>query len=475
APAAPLAPSTPAAPLAPSTPAAPLAPTECAPRASTPPPEKPATRPPTFARATLPPELDPLATLGQLGDLWEQRDEVVVRLESDRVRTSPSRSSLADSDHEERLAVILGALPEPDDTLAQELGTAHTADPERLVRVAADSLEGPAIGPTLGAFGPTLREHLEGLAHTSPGAALRLLAELRDSVRAPKSLVMTEQQRVVEALASPALIRSLVVRLGTRGTDPKQLDELVGLLPALGTGFAAELATALPQITDLTLQAKVMHYLEAELSGHEQALGELARSAEPRLAITVVRLLSRIDTLASHGALAVAAESRHPVVRIEALGARGPASETLRLELKARLEDGLGIERIHTLRALADNEVRVAAPFIALRIKSPRFDALELEERRSLFHALSILAPARAEALAIEVLDQKKLLSLGSHEETRAIAAVTLGEIGRSEAALESLSHHSERRLGNSDRVRQAAERGRDLVRARLGGEERAK
>ena len=468
-------PPTPRTKHAQSAPAAPHAPTERAPdpiifatRSPTPPSGEPASRTPTITRATLPPDLDPLQTLGERDELYAARDEVVVRLDSDRARADRTEAALEESDHEAKLAMILAALPEPDDALLRELGAAGTPDPARLVRVAADSLEGPALGPTVNAFGPALKEHLEAAAATAPAEALALLTLLGESVRAPKSLLATERQRVIEAIAAPALIRSLFARLGTRATDSKRLDALIGLLPSLGTSYAAELATALPQITDLTLQAKVLHHLESELSGHEHALGELARGAEPRLGVAVVRLLTRIDTLAAQSAVAAAAESRHPVVRVEALGAGGPSSEALRLELKARLEEGLGIERIHTLRALADHEVRVAAPFIALRIKSPRFDALELEERRSLFHALAILAPARAESLAIEVLDQKKLLSLGSHEETRAIAAVTLGEVGRTEAALESLAHHAERRLGNSDRVRQAAERALALVQTRL-------
>ena len=439
-------------------------------RSTTPPRGAPRARRRTFHRAALPADLDPLAVLAGGSALAALRDEVFSGLELRQWRAAPNGAPLDESSFDLDLAVITAALAVNDEStsaLAHELAAVDSRLPDRLLGVIANSLEGAALAPTLAAFGPALRDHLEAAASSRPAAALDLLVKLGDSVRAPPAMLLAERQRVLAAVAPPELVRSLFARLGVHGTSATALDALGALLPALGPEFAAVLANTLVQISDLSLHAKVRHHLESELTGHERALGELAREAEPSFGVEVVRLLVGIETLASLDALKAAAQSRHPAVRIEALGSSGSTSEALRLELKARLEDGLAIERIHVLRALTDHEVRCAAPFVALRLKSAHFDGLEIEERRALFHALAVLAPARAEAIAIEILGHKKLLSLGAHEETRALAAATLGEIGKTDAALETLTHHAGRHLGTSDRVRRAALVARDAVQER--------
>jgi len=453
-----------------------------APRGTTPPsgtaprsrsPSDPTPAPAERARREL--EHDPLADLGS-EELHAEAARMVALLSFDSAlsledawkaarQTAPQRS------FDQLLAELTQTLGSADAALgdlALELSALASPDPARLIQVAASSLEGPSLGPALDAFSPALADHVQRSLEHEPQVALRLLRLLQDGVRAPKAILAREQTRVVDAVASPGSIQSLFGRLGARVSDARTLDALAALLPAVGPRFAGELGTALPQIADLTLRAKVLHHLESELANHEAALGELAREAEPHLAIELARILSRIDTLAARDALAKAAESRHAVVRIDALGlAEGASGERLRAELKHRLEECPATERIQTLRALSDYEVRVAAPFVALRLKSAHVDALPFEERRALFHALAVLAPSRAEAVAMEILGHKKLISSASHEETRALAASTLGEIASGEDALRVLTEHAERRFGTSDRVRQAAAQALSALHAR--------
>lgn len=450
------------------------------PRGTTPPSGTPVARP-ERAPASLPSELDCLARLpeAEASALRAEKDKLV------RLHGFDSSLSLEDAWQSAKKARPAGGAIEAmlaelgselargeraESELALELSGLGRADPDRLVHVTASSLEGPALGPALEAFGPALRAHLEALAEREPASALGLVTTLVDAVRAPKAILPTERGRVISAVAAPGVVRTLFARLGVNVSDARALDTLGQLVPLLGPAFAGELAAVLSQISDLTLRAKVLHHLESELTSHERSLGELAKKGDARLGIEVARILGRIDTLAAREALQLAAESPHAVVRIEALGlGGGAASERLRAELKRRLEDAPASERIAVLRALADHEVKVAAPFLALRAKSKDFDGLPLEERRALLHALAVLSPARAEALAIELLEQKKLLSTGAHEDTRALAAGVLGEVSQSQEAMDTLAHHAERHIGTSDRVRQAAARALELVQARKG------
>ncbi|MBK7581286.1 MAG: protein kinase [Myxococcales bacterium] len=353
--------------------------------------------------------------------------------------------------------------------LALELSSLTSPDPERLVQVAACSLEGPALGPALEAFGPALSDHVTRSLEHEPLTSLDLLLKLQRAVRAPPALLVRERQRVLDQIASTDLIQSLFIRLGGQLSDARALDSLGELLPSLGVQFAVPLANALPLVVDPSLRAKVVHHLTVELTDHEPLLAELGRTAAPRFGVEVVRLLAQIETLAARQALAQIAESPHFVVKLEALGAsEGASSEKLRVELRQRLVEAPSSERIQTLRALADFDVRFAAPFLAVRIKSDELDSLPFEERRALLHALCVVAPTRAEAVLAELLAQKKLLSSSAHEETRALSASALGEVASSELGIETLVHHAGKHFGTSDRVRLAAERALQTVRARM-------
>jgi hypothetical protein len=179
-----------------------------------------------------------------------------------------------------RTAEQSGAPPFADD---------HDYDPVRLARVAACSFDGPAFEPALAAFGPRLRAQLAQLALERPDSVLEAVLHVVHSTRAPKHALTDRQREVVAALVSPELVGQILKRLGTAADAA--LDELRELFPLLGSEHAAGIAAALPEIGNLALRAEAEHFLEYDASGHEQALGEQARNAEPKTALELVRLL----------------------------------------------------------------------------------------------------------------------------------------------------------------------------------------
>src|SRR6185295_1581404 len=98
------------------------------------------------------------------------------------------------------------------------------------------------------------------------------------------------------------------------------------VLPCLGAEYASALAETLVPDSNAKLGAKILHHLEFGVNGHEIALGDLAARVDMRTAFTLLRLLTRIDTLAAREAVGRAAASPHPFVRIEALGHKEGAS-----------------------------------------------------------------------------------------------------------------------------------------------------
>jgi hypothetical protein len=103
-----------------------------------------------------------------------------------------------------------------------------------------------------------------------------------------------------------------------------------------------------------------------------------------------------------------------------------------------------------------------------MRVKSAGFDKLPLEERRQILFSLAALAPARAEELCVEILEDSRLLTLGSHEDSRALAAEQLGQLASSRDSLAALEDACTGRFRYSERVRNSAVSARELAVVRL-------
>lgn len=343
--------------------------------------------------------------------------------------------------------------------LGREL--AQPMEPARLSCVAAAALSDETTRGDLELTAAPMRRTVGELSGTDPERALDVTALLlRSLVGTDEELPELERIAANAVVSARALSSLLAASIRSRWSEAA-LEQLTRLVELLDAEHAAALATALPELTDPALQARVVHQLEFGMSGHEAALGALVAQNEPRSALVMLRLLSRIDTLAAQEAVARGFENPHVVVRIEALGQlEGLSGERLRKELAAVLDgEPSSVARIRTLREIQGHEVRAAGPFIALRIKSAGFSNLSFEERRQSLNTLGTLMPARAETLALEILRKDKLITLGSHQETRMLAADLLGRIATSDEALEVLEQLSRKRWGSNQELRDAARR----------------
>jgi hypothetical protein len=395
----------------------------------------------------------------QLEDAWQESAKQPVQSSDPLARTLGSMAE-----------VLAEAQSDPSRTEA--LDHADAQGSTRLAYVMQSVLRGSDVEVAL-RIAPRVKAMLEESARSDPRTVLSRISQLITAVGEPETTREERRMRVFRAITSERMLESLFRQLPNARAEDGDLDSLRLLVPLLDAKLAGALVSTLPSIGDHRLRAQVVHHLEFGISGHEDGLAELAREAEPKLALEIVRLLGRIETLAAKNALIGAAQSPHAVVRLEALGlSEGASGERLRRELKRLLEEGTPAERIGTLRAICDWEIKVAAPFLALRVRAPKFDALEYEEKRLVFAALVLLTPGRAEALALDILDSGRLLSSSAHEDSRALAAEALGRTGASEDVLQALASHTKWRIGSSERVRSAAEAAHALVKRRLGKSE---
>ena len=243
-----------------------------------------------------------------------------------------------------------------------------------------------------------------------------------------------------------------------RASHDRFVKGLEVILGYMDDTYFSTVATALPRVDGTELGETFLRYLRRTGTGHEAELGALLANASVELGLAVVRTLSAINSDAARDAIAGASESPHAVVRIAALGhVEGVSGSRLRVELRTLLEDDEPDVRVMALQAMRTHMIRVAGPFLVLRIKSPAFDKLSIHERREALLTLATLAPTRAEAIGIELLAAQKVMSSPAREDTREAAAAILGRVGSSTQAREVLERASKGKWRNSERVRACA------------------
>lgn len=314
-----------------------------------------------------------------------------------------------------------------------------------------------------------LRSAVDSLAPSNARAALSLVASVCVALREQDPT--GDGPRLSATLAGELLsLRTLrLVLEGATGPAATEtfVDGLKVVLELLDDTHLGEIIRRLGDVRAPAVRTLLLEYVERRGRGHERALGDLCLTADEELGVLLVRLLVRMGTADSREAFSRAIKSPHPLVRIEALSHLQDGSETLKTELRAILEDRDPNVRLAVLVAMQRHGIRAAGPQLVLRMRHAGFEKLPLAERKQAFTTLATLAANRAEQICVEILGESKLLASSDHEETRALAAETLGRIGQSWQALECLEAESEKRLRNSERVRSAARSALDSVRAR--------
>jgi hypothetical protein len=335
---------------------------------------------------------------------------------------------------------------------------------ERFVLAAASAYaEADARGAGTSVSAP-IRSALDGLAAAAPAMAIEFIGAL---CRAIDRVADHDDAPRLSGSLTGAVVSKRTMELIFGGAVNPGTDQAVfsrGLELILrhidGTHVPSALRV-LSSLADPVIRDLVTAYLERAAVGYEDALGALFVEADVDLGLALVRVLAKLGTPAAKEAIAHASSSPHAVVRIEALGhVEGVSSERLRLELRALLEDREDEVRIAALRAMERHGIRIAGPFLVLRIKSSVFAKLSYDERQQSLRTLGTLAPSRAEAVCLEILGESRMMASEAHEQSRELAADLLGQVATSREAVVALEGAAQKRwLGGSDLVRAAAER----------------
>ncbi|WP_437286845.1 protein kinase domain-containing protein [Sorangium sp. So ce406] len=261
--------------------------------------------------------------------------------------------------------------------------------------------------------------------------------------------------------------------------DPAIVEGLAHALDALADGalFGA-VCQCYSAVQSERLREVLFAYLRRWAPGRETELGDQLSRAPAPLALTLIQLLAQLRTPEALAALEAGFASPHVEVRISALaelpdaaggeGApAGAAAERVREELQRLLDDPAPPVRREALRLIGKLGVLAAGPTLVRRIVAPSFHELPAAERRQWIETVALLNPARAEKLAIELLEKRQLIPSEAIEQTRELAAHFLCQ-ARSYEALRAVKEATKPRWWNTPPVRDAAARAAVAIAARL-------
>ncbi|XXX75503.1 protein kinase [Sorangium sp. So ce134] len=284
----------------------------------------------------------------------------------------------------------------------------------------------------------------------------------------------TAQPGAGRGAAQPGAGRSLAP------LDPAIVEGLAHALDALEDGSLFGAACQCHgAVQSERLREILFAYMRRWAPGREAELGDLLSRAPAPLALTLIQLLAQLKTPDALAALEAGFASPHVEVRISALaelpdaaggeGATGPgsAADRVRDELQKLLDDPAPPVRREALRLIGKLGVLAAGPTLVRRIVAPSFHDLPGSERRQWLETVAQLNPARAEKLAIELLEKRQLIPSEAIEQTRELAAHFLCQ-ARSYEALRAVKEATKPRWWNTPPVRDAAARAAVAIAARL-------
>jgi hypothetical protein len=355
--------------------------------------------------------------------------------------------------------------------LGARLGVDTASTGPRFVRAAAYAFEKSAARGATGRITAPIRSAVDGLAVHKPAMALELVFQLCGATGQSSAPGEAEQLRssLAGAIVSRKTLEGVLAGANAGGDDRTfYLDGLRMILGYLDDTHLQVVLRALRDVRDEPIMALVLEYVRRCGQGHEQELAEMFLEADEELGLALVKVLSEIPTKVARDAIARASSSPHPVVRIAALGhVEGASSERLRVELRALLQDRSVEVRVAALRAMQKHNLRVAGPFLVVLVRESNFDGWSVEERMQALETVAGLAPARGEALCIQILSDARLIGSPAHDRSREIAAGVLGRIAASDEALQTLEKAASSRWRASESLRHAATVALESARAR--------
>jgi hypothetical protein len=420
-----------------------------------------------------------------------QRREVVADvLSRSRIDKDWSDDSLEARAMQRNLSAAMWEAAGSASALALDAATRTTL--AALVTRSLEDVEGRHLQAVLDAFveaarGRDERRLLEAFADwTADQVTLRRYApavELLGAVRAGLAQRLGEERAaglaaaVGRAMFPAAVVGRMLAQMldeARAAKEARRVDAGSGDGAAAGREAAAALRAALGLVEDASLveaavaalsaagadglREGLLDYLARWMPSCEAPLGELLRAADPDLS---ARVLDVMTLGASEEALAAALghAMANPAaeVRVEALRRLTPSLATpLGGQIAALLDDPEAAVRTELLRVVSEQQLRDVGAAIVLRIVDPAFAARPVEDQRALLACLDRLNPARAEAVAMELLATKRAVSSAASDRVRVLAAELLGARG-SEDALPALKKAARGVFFNSPTVREAA------------------
>ena len=425
------------------------------------------------------------AAKGGSGDAVEKSRElfrVLSRGDSNDAEAAARIANLNLMEESPDEAEAAGALKLDENTRAllaarMEIDIAGTS--ERFIVAAAEAFIVSAKMGRSAAVTAPLRRAVDSLGAGAPAKAVEMILELRDAVTVEGKELETESLR--ETMTSEVLSAATLLEMlkgGDALSGETKVEYMKGVARVLGCLQPQHFDSALAYLENAPageLQQLLLSFIKRVGRGNETKIATLFPKANVDLGLALVRLLSEIETDAAREAVAMASQSPHALVRIEALGhIEGASGSRLRLEMRKLLEDPDPAVRLLALRAMEEHNISIAGPFLVLRIQESEFNKLPLEERQQALTTLSKLRAKRCEEVCITLLSESSILRTKSRDETRELAAQFLGEVASSDGALfllEKVATSSAFR--NSKRVRDAASAA--LARLKARAEEAAK
>jgi eukaryotic-like serine/threonine-protein kinase len=408
-----------------------------------------------------------------------KRERLMRTLATAETADAESQAAAAALGRREQRPVHPGATLEADPALLQMLAARMQTETaslgERFVHAAAEAYREATRLGIAGSVSSPLRTAIDALSEKRPEMAIEMIGalcrEIGDQATTP------DGKDLRSALAAELVSRQTMERLlaGARREIGEESVYWEGLRTVVEYVDGTHVPVVLKVIADLSpgeLMDLLVGYLGRAARGYEADLGTLFPTASVGLGLALVRVLAALATPEARQAIMAAGSSPHPVVRIEALGyVEGVSSERLRLELRNLLEDREPDVRIAALGAMREYSIRVAGPFLVLRIRSPAFDGLSFAEKQAALGTLASLAPKRAEDVCLELLTQSRMMSSEAHEQTRELAANVLGQVATTQPSVDALHEETTKRWRSSERVRAAAARALEQIRLRMTGE----
>lgn len=296
------------------------------------------------------------------------------------------------------------------------------------------------------------------------------------ALRLPQEARRAEHAMAKIMLPAPT-VAAVLTALDREGRDPQVAKEIPA--PVVSGIEKALVSVSDPSMLELAcacaatsrsdaLRDVLMAYVRHWSRGNEARLGVLLETAPAELGVVLVDLLASLGTKEATLALEASAKNPHLAVRIEGLTkVSADREDEVRIEVRKMLDDPNPLARQDALTLVAKRGLVAAGPAIVLQIQAETFHALTVDERRQWMACLNALSPRRAMSVCCEILKEHQIIPTEAVEATRLIAAETLADM-TSKEALEAATEASKKRWWNTAAVREAAERARDQIKARL-------